>query len=723
MRAATAPAQRPPDAKLLVVDPDGRIDHARRSELARFLHPGDLLVANDSATLPASLTGFHRRSGAGIEVRLAGRRSLEPDDVQNFTAIVFGSGDHRTPTERRPPPPQLREGDTLALGPLLAVVTGSLGHPRAVTLGFEGGADAVWKGIARHGRPVQYAHLFQPLELRDTWTRIAALPTSFEPPSASFLIDWALLGRLRLAGVAFATLTHAAGLSSTGDEALDALLPLDEPYHIPQATADAIAVAQDRGGRVVALGTTVTRALEHAVSIAGRPRAGVGLADQRIGPDTVLRVVDAVVSGVHQPGESHYDLLRAFVEDADLERMSVALERSGYRTHEYGDSVLVARARRGPAGGLLPISTPGVTLRIMPLVAHSPLPTFGHLRAQGHELLSLERALHQDIRELHIGFLNMMPDGALEASERQFIRLVGSCNRIAQFFVYPFSLPGLARSDATLEYIERYYSKFDDLREKGLDALIITGANVSTPDISQEPFWGPLVEVMDWAQENVTSVLCSCLATHALLRHFHGIERQPLPQKRWGVYSHRVCEPGHPMLRDINTRFDAPHSRYNDISRAQLEAAGLKSLAESADGGVLISASPDQFRIIYFQGHPEYDFNSLLKEYKREAQRFLRGELAAPPRFPDHYLSAAAAELAADWIDDARRARDAGEPPPAMPASEIEALLDNTWSDTAKAIVANWLGLVYRLTNLDRKKQFMAGVDPGNPLGLLPGST
>ena len=261
-----------------------------------------------------------------------------------------------------------------------------------------------------------------------------------------------------------------------------------------------------------------------------------------------------------------------------------------------------ARARRGSA----------CTLRSMPLVAHSNLPTFELLQKQGHEMLTLDRAVHQDIRELHIGFLNMMPDAALQATERQFIRLVGGCNRIAQFYVYPFSLPGLSRSDATTDYIERYYSRFEDLRDEGLDALIITGANVANPALDREPFWEPLVEVMNWAQENVTSILCSCLATHALLKHFHGIERQPLPAKRWGVYSHRLSAPRHPLLREVNTRFDAPHSRYNDISREQLEAAGLVVLAESPEGGVHLAASPDQFRIIYFQGHPEYDASSLL---------------------------------------------------------------------------------------------------------------
>ena len=354
----------------------------------------------------------------------------------------------------------------------------------------------------------------------------------------------------------------------------------------------------------------------------------------------------------------------------------------------------------------------------MPLVAHSQLPTFGHLREQGHELLSLDRAVHQDIRELHIGFLNMMPDAALEATERQFVRLVGSCNRIAQFFVYPFSLAGLPRSKETLEYIERYYSRFEDLREEGLDALIVTGANVANPELDREPFWDPLVEVVEWAQENVTSVLCSCLATHALLHHFHGIEREPLPKKLWGVYSHRVCEPGHPLLREVNTRFDAPHSRYNDVSRAQLEAAGLKVLAEGEEGGVHIAASPDQFRIIYLQGHPEYDRDSLLKEYKREVHRFLSGDLDSPPPFPKHYFSAQAAESVTKYVHRATRARDAGEPVPEMPEHDVTALLDNTWGDTAKAIVNNWLGLVYQFTNLDRKQQFMPGVDSDDPLGI-----
>lgn len=354
----------------------------------------------------------------------------------------------------------------------------------------------------------------------------------------------------------------------------------------------------------------------------------------------------------------------------------------------------------------------------MPLVAHSDLPTFTDLQNSGHEMLSLDRAVHQDIRELHIGFLNMMPDAALQATERQFIRLVGSCNRIAQFFVYPFSLPALRRSSDTEAYIERYYARFEDLRREGLDALIITGANVANPALDQEAFWEPLVEVVGWARNNVTSILCSCLATHALLKHLHGIDRRPLPRKRWGVYSHRTRSQTHPLLREINTRFDAPHSRFNDISREQLEAAGLTVLAESDEGGVHLAVSADQFREVYFQGHPEYDINSLLKEYKREVNRYLQGELDAPPPFPENYFNREAEAHARAWLAAAEQARRDKQPLPQFDESLIEPHLDNTWGDTAKAIVNNWLGLVYQTTNLDRKLQFMDGIDSRDPLGM-----
>ncbi len=286
----------------------------------------------------------------------------------------------------------------------------------------------------------------------------------------------------------------------------------------------------------------------------------------------------------------------------------------------------------------------------MPLVAHNALPTFSRLQERGQEVLTLERAQHQDIRELHIGLLNMMPDAALTATEAQFMGLVGACEQTAQFFVYPFSLAELNRGARANAHINQYYYDFADLADQGLDALIITGANVAKPSLDQEPFWEPLIEVVRWAEDNVASILCSCLATHALLKHRYGIDRQRLPQKQWGVYSHSISLPAHPLMRGINTRFDAPHSRYNEISRSQLDEAGLIVLIESPEAGVHLAVSPDRFRMVFFQGHPEYDSNSLLKEYKREVSRYLSDDRQSAPRYPEHYFSDEAIEIAAVYM-------------------------------------------------------------------------
>jgi len=341
--AARHAMQRPPGAKLLAIDGDGALHHHARHELVDLLEAGDLLVANDAATLPASLHGEHVRTGREIEVRLAQRRTLDPRDVHDFTVVVFGRGDFRTRTEDRELPPPLRIGDALALGPLRARVERIVMAPRLAAIRFAGTAAGIWAGLARHGRPIQYAHLDDALALWDVWTPIAAVPAAFEPPSAGFALDWRSLERLRARGVSFATLTHAAGISSTGDAALDACLPFDEPYRIPASTAEAIGTARARGGRIVAVGTTVVRALESAALGDGRVRPGPGLATQRIGPRTRLRVADAVLTGTHEPGTSHFELLRAFAADAILRRATRELDLRGYRTHEFGDFVFLQK--------------------------------------------------------------------------------------------------------------------------------------------------------------------------------------------------------------------------------------------------------------------------------------------------------------------------------------------------------------------------------------------
>ena len=327
-------------AKLLAIQADGRMRHLRRDALVSLFCAGDLVIANDAATLPASLMGTHRANGEPIEVRLAAWESVR--DPTRFTAIAFGAGDHRTRTEDRKQPPPLLQGDRLALGPLVASVA-PLDHPRLFQLRFLGDRATILAGLARHGRPIQYAHVSQPLALADVWTRIAADPIALEPPSAGFALDWRTQAVWRQRAIGFATLTHAAGISSTGDPTLDAILPFDEPYRIPERTAAAIKHTKSKRGRVVAIGTTVVRALESAANADGSVRAGEGTASGRITRDTPLRVVDAILTGVHQPGDSHFELLRAFASDAMLDQISTTFAAHGYRAHEFGDSLLIER--------------------------------------------------------------------------------------------------------------------------------------------------------------------------------------------------------------------------------------------------------------------------------------------------------------------------------------------------------------------------------------------
>jgi len=182
-------------------------------------------------------------------------------------------------------------------------------------------------------------------------------------------------------------------------------------------------------------------------------------------------------------------------------------------------------------------------------------------------------------------------------------------------------------------------------------------------------------------------------------------KREPRDSKLWGVYQHRVTDRTHPLVRGMNTVFDAPHSRFNRISTEQFADAGMNVLAASEDAGVHMAVSPDGFRLLCFQGHPEYDTISLHKEYKREWKRYQAGVIKEPP-YPEHYYSDDLIARLQDGLDNSFD--DAG----------FEDLLENTWRDSARTVVGNWVGQVYQVTNVDRTQQFMDGVNPDDPLGL-----
>ena len=353
--ARTYPEQRD-DVRLLVIDPaapeGAGLRETRTPALPELLAPGDLLVVNDAATLPASLHGTDD-NGRPIEVRLIAARggwraeagSASPLRVSplRFAAVLFGAGDWHTRTEDRPPPPELAEGARLRFGALRATVgRHATLSPRLVELRFDSDGDALWAALYKEGRPVQYAHLAHDLPLWAVQTVYATRPWAFEMPSAGRPLSWEILLALRRRGVRWASLTHAAGLSATGDPAIDAALPLPEAYDIPAATARAVAETRARGGRVVAVGTTVVRALEGAAQQHdGIVRAGRGETDLRITPAFRPRIVDGILSGAHAAHESHFQLLAAFAGADLLAAAAAQAERAGFLTHELGDAMLV----------------------------------------------------------------------------------------------------------------------------------------------------------------------------------------------------------------------------------------------------------------------------------------------------------------------------------------------------------------------------------------------
>jgi len=338
MIAAALPRDVARTARLLRVDPRAwAVRDVAIDALPAQFRAGDLVVVNDAATLPASFAV--QVPDAAFEVRLAGPIA----GGRAWAAILFGTGDWRTRTEDRPAPPLVHAGTTLEFGEGLKaqVVRVSDLSPRLVRLEFDLGEDALWAKLYRLGRPVQYSHLARGLALWDAQTAFGGRPWSVETPSAARPLDWQALSALRARGVALASVTHAAGLSATGEPALDHALPLPERSEVPQATVEAVARTHARGGRVVAIGTSTARALEANALAHGRLVAACGVASLRIGPGYERRIVDGILTGMHEAGTSHAALLAAFAPRALLSLAWSHAEDEGYLGEEFGDVMLV----------------------------------------------------------------------------------------------------------------------------------------------------------------------------------------------------------------------------------------------------------------------------------------------------------------------------------------------------------------------------------------------
>ena len=324
----------------------------------------------------------------------------------------------------------------------------------------------------------------------------------------------------------------------------------------------------------------------------------------------------------------------------------------------------------------------------MALVQHNNLPSIERMRSEGVEVCSPDQ-VNDSLPSIKIGFLNMMPDAALAATERQFLRLLAA-NPDVNCYFYPFSIGGVERSEQAKQHIEQYYYNFNALKSINVDALVVTGANVSQPVLSDELFWSELIDVLGWAKTNLRSTICSCLATHAAAKVFYDVDREHLGEKCWGVFAHNKSQVEHPLLKNVESNILMCHSRFNDVSEKAFSDHNIEVLIHSEQVGVQL-ASEKNMKVVYFQGHPEYDDISLLKEYKREIIRHLVGQREDYPPVPKNYFNNAALEVIEQFKQLVQASSQQRELLDLFPEDKLKQALDNPWKKSAQTIFSNWM--------------------------------
>ena len=325
----------------------------------------------------------------------------------------------------------------------------------------------------------------------------------------------------------------------------------------------------------------------------------------------------------------------------------------------------------------------------MALIVDSNLPAFETMRAEGVPLTTPEEATSSGIPQVSVGLLNLMPDAALRATDRQFMRLVCAAAHDLDITMRVFTVAEESRAEEARLHIKRHYPSFGEVADQGLDALIVTGANPAQHELEKEVFWKGMEEVLDWAKAETHSILCSCLATHAVLQKYRDMKRTRLPQKRWGVYWHRQIR-AHPLLEGLDGTVEAPHSHWYSVTREEMESVGLTVLLENDEAGVHMAVDDEEF-YVFFQGHPEYDLVSLLKEYRRELGRFWRGDRDDYPQVPENYFNEEALSVLEAYRPVLENARAKEEDPPRLVESELLPTEPHSWNDQGKVIYRNWL--------------------------------
>jgi homoserine O-succinyltransferase/O-acetyltransferase len=320
-------------------------------------------------------------------------------------------------------------------------------------------------------------------------------------------------------------------------------------------------------------------------------------------------------------------------------------------------------------------------------------------------------------RPLSIGLLNNMPDGALEATERQFVNLLNAASSGFAIRLSLYYLPGIPRGQSALAYMDQRYRSADLLPDSGLDALIVTGKEPLLPRLQDEPYWNNFVRVLEWARENTCSTVWSCLAAHAAVLHMDGIQRRKSEQKHCGVFEcNQVSE--HPLTANLPVRFRLPHSRWNGLPEDELTRAGYQVLTRADDAGVDCFIRHGRSLFLFFQGHPEYEADTLLLEYRRDVARYLRGESTTYPNVPRGYFDQINLEKLAE-IQRGIAARPHEETLAMLAALQPSLNGKGGWSSVAARLYENWLECIDQ-EKRSRLKSSMATV--GGDASALPGT-
>jgi homoserine O-succinyltransferase/O-acetyltransferase len=289
---------------------------------------------------------------------------------------------------------------------------------------------------------------------------------------------------------------------------------------------------------------------------------------------------------------------------------------------------------------------------------------------------------------VNVGLINNMPDSALEATERQFCDLIRAGSRDTVVRLLLFQIPEVPRGDTVRRDMAGRYRDIAELWDTELDGLIVTGNEPKSKTLQDEPYWLALSQVIDWARANTYSTIWSCLAAHAAVLAADGIERRPFAEKLSGVFA---CAAGetHPMMRGVTLPIKIPHSRSNDLPEQDLKAAGYRILTRAPVAGVDAFARQEGSFHLFFQGHPEYEPATLLREYRRDIGRFLRGERDDYPAAPQNYFDTEAQAWAEAFREQAIAERHS-ELIKNFPMRALEAGLADGWHSAAGAIYANW---------------------------------